>query len=96
MTPFEQDQLLDQVRANGNWVEQVEGGLTLDGHFHLADLRKLVQVLQSRQTGDSTNLQNAAYAYENVAQALGRMRPIEAEKAPVLLTWEACSPNETQ
>lgn len=50
MTPFQQDQLLDQVRANGNWVEPVENGLTLDGHFQLADLRKLVLVLEARET----------------------------------------------
>lgn len=48
MTPFEQDQLLDQVRANGNWVEPMENGLTLDGHLQLADLRKLVLVLKAR------------------------------------------------
>lgn len=50
MTPFQQDQLLDQVRANGNWVEPMENGLTLDGHFQLADLRKLVSVMEARET----------------------------------------------
>lgn len=50
MTPFEQDRLLDQVRANGNWIEPMENGLTLDGHFQLADLRKLVLVLEARET----------------------------------------------
>lgn len=66
-------QLLDHVRVNGNWVEEVEGGFNLDGHFRLSDLRNLVKVLEAPDLGKGQNLQNAAIAYENVSHALIRM-----------------------
>lgn len=75
MTPFEQDQLLDQVRANGNWVEPMETGLTLDGHFQLADLHKLVQVLEAQQQA------NAAVTSVN---ATGVCTP---ERSPDGINW---------
>ena len=73
MTPFQQDQLLDQVRANGNWIEPMENGLTLDGHFQLADLRKLVLLMEAKERAAGLNLQNAAETYRNVGVSLAAM-----------------------